>query len=161
MIDRFPITKKGYEKLEEEIKKIKNQDRPAVIQEIANARDHGDLSENAEYSAAREEQSRLEGRLLELEARKSRAQVIDTKYTDQVVRFGSTVTLKDIDTDEQIIYHLAGEYEADISKNIISIMAPIARALISKKTGDYVVVNTPTSSKEYEVLKVDYQEFEV
>lgn len=158
----FPITKKGHEKLTQEIRTLKHVDRPAVIEAIADAREFGDLSENAEYHAAREKQSMIEGRILDLEDKVARADIIDvTKLSGDIIKFGATVRLIDEDTEEEVSYIIVGEYEADISKKRISIASPIAKALIGKKTQDLVEVITPRGSKSYEVLDVKYQEIDL
>jgi len=159
---KFPITQKGYEKLEQEIKQLKYTDRPAIIEAIATAREFGDLSENAEYHAAREKQGFIEGRILDLEDKFSRADIIDvSKLSDDSVKFGATVELIDDDTEEQCVYHVVGEYEADIAKSRISTQSPLARALIGKKVGDIVDVSTPKGSKTYEITKISFQELEL
>lgn len=159
-MSKFPITKSAYVKLEQEIKKLKAEDRPSIIKEISTAREKGDLSENAEYHAAREKQSFIEGRIMELEDKMARSEVIDiSKLSGGQVKFGATVTLIDEDTDEEVEYIIVGEYEADISKRRISIISPIARALIGKSIGDLVEVNTPRGTKAYEILSVLFKEF--
>jgi transcription elongation factor GreA len=159
---KFPITQKGYEKLEQEIKLLKYQERPKIIEDIAKAREFGDLSENAEYHAAREKQSFVEGRILDLEDKLARAEVIDiAKLSGGTVKFGATVKLVDDATDEEVEYLIVGEYEADISKKRISIVSPLARSLIGKSVGDVVEVRTPGGSKTYEILTVKYQEFAI
>jgi len=158
----FPITKKGHEKLTQEIKTLKHVDRPAVIEAIADAREFGDLSENAEYHAAREKQSMIEGRILDLEDKVARSDIIDvSKLSGDTIKFGATVSLIDEDTDDEVSYVIVGEYEADISKKRISIASPIAKALIGKKIKDLVEVITPRGSKSYEVLDVKYQEIDL
>jgi transcription elongation factor GreA len=158
-MSKFPITKQGYEKLEQEIKHLKHVERPQVIQAIAEAREFGDLSENAEYHAAREKQSFIEGRIIDLEDKMARADIIDiAKLTGPVIKFGATVTLLDDDIEEEITYRIVGEYEANITKKLVSIASPIARALIGKTKGDFVEVSTPKGSKSYEVLDVKYSE---
>ena len=157
-MDKVPITSTAYGRLEVEIKQLKTVERPSVIQQIAEAREHGDLSENAEYHAAREKQSFLEGRISELEDILARAEVIDiTKLSGDRIKFGATVTLVDEDTDEEAKYQIVGEYEADINANLISISSPLARALIGKAVEDSVEVRTPKGEKYYEVLKVEYK----
>ncbi len=151
------MTKAGNDRLEAELKNLKSEERPAIIKAIATAREHGDLSENAEYHAAREKQSFTEGRISELEAVLSRADVIDpSTLSGDVIRFGATVLVVDEDTDEEATYQLIGSHEADISQGRLSITAPLARALIGKTLGDSVEVQAPGGSKSYEVLKVDY-----
>jgi transcription elongation factor GreA len=159
---KFPITQKGYEKLEQEIKQLKYTDRPAIIEAIATAREFGDLSENAEYHAAREKQSFMEGRILDLEDKFSRADVIDiSKLSNDSVKFGAAVELIDDDTEEECIYHIVGEYEADISKRRISTKSPLAKALIGKKVGDVADVYTPKGSKTYEITNILLKELEL
>jgi transcription elongation factor GreA len=159
---KFPITKKGHEKLIQEIRALKHVDRPAVIEAIAAAREFGDLSENAEYHAAREKQSMIEGRILDLEDKTARAEVIDiSKLSGSTIKFGATVALVDEDTEEEVTYIIVGEYEADISKKRVSIASPIAKALIGKTQGDLVEVITPKAPKSYEVLSVKYEDFEL
>ncbi len=157
-MEKFPITPDGFTRLEAELKNLKSVDRPSVIAAISEARAHGDLSENAEYSAAKEKQSFIEGRIAELEARMSRADVIDIKsLKNDTIKFGATVRLADEDSGEESTYQIVGEYEADIRQNQISITAPLARALIGKKLGDSVEVKTPKGGKSYEVLKIEHK----
>ena len=157
MMQKFPMTADGYARLEAELKHLKNVARPEVINAIAEAREHGDLSENAEYHAARERQSFIEGRVAELEDKVARAQVIDvSKLSGKVVKFGATVTIVDEDTDEKMTYQLVGEDEADVKQGRIAITSPIARAIIGKTVGDSVEVMTPKGTRGYEVLKVKY-----
>ena len=152
------MTPEGLARLEDERRRLKNDERPAVIRAIAEAREHGDLSENAEYHAARERQGFIEGRLAELDAIISRAEAIDTsKFSGDIVRFGATVMLADMDTDEESNYRLVGSHEADIAKGRISVTSPLGRALIGKTIGDTVEVTTPRGSKAYEVVKVSYR----
>lgn len=159
---KFPITKKGLEKLEQEIKYLKHVERPNIIQAIATAREFGDLSENAEYHAARERQSFVEGRIIELEDKLARAEVIDiAKLSGKNVKFGATVTLIDDETDEELVYQIVGEYEADLAKKRISIMSPIAKALIGKTIGDIVEVVTPKGAKSYEIIDVEYMDIQI
>lgn len=161
-MDKFPISQKGYDRLEKEIKHLKTVERPAIIEAIATAREFGDLSENAEYHAAREKQSFIEGRILDLEDKFSRADIIDyTKFEGQQVKFGATVKLVDDETEEESTYLVIGEYEADISKGRISIMSPIAKALIGKSVGDLVEVVTPKGTKNYEILEVKFVNFDL
>ncbi len=155
-MDKIPLTKPGFAKLDAELKKLKSQDRPAVIRAIAEAREHGDLSENAEYHAAREQQSHIEGRVKELESIIGRADVIDTSRMSGSVKFGATVTLVDCDTDVEKTYQLVGEAEADIEAGLLNIKSPIARALIGKEEGDVAEVKTPGGVKDYEILSVKY-----
>ncbi len=157
-MEKYPITAAGFTRMEAELKNLKSVERPAVIQAIAEARAHGDLSENAEYSAAREKQGFIEGRIAELEAMVSRAEVIDVaSLKSDTVKFGATVKLADEETDEEVTYQIVGDYEADIKLGRISLSAPIARAMIGKKKGDSIEVHTPRGTKHYEVLKVQYQ----
>jgi transcription elongation factor GreA len=152
------MTTDGYNRLEEELKHLKHVERPGVIKAIAEARDHGDLSENAEYHAARERQSFIEGRVAELEDKIARAEVIDiSKLSGKQVMFGATVTLVDEDTDEKSSYQIVGPDEADINKKRLSITSPLARALIGKTTGDNVEVTTPNGSKSYEIVRVAFK----
>jgi len=157
-MNKVPMTMDGFLRLEEELKHLKSVERPAVIRAIAEARDHGDLSENAEYHAARERQSFIEGRVAELEDKIARAEVIDvSKLSGSIVRFGATVTLVDEDTDEKVTYQIVGADEGDIAKGLLSITAPLARALIGKTKGDSVEVSTPGGSKAYEITRVVYK----
>ncbi len=152
------MTVDGYARLEAELKTLKSVERPAVIRAIAEARDHGDLSENAEYHAARERQSFIEGRVAELEDKISRAEVIDvSKLSGKAIKFGARVTLADQDTDEESTYQIVGAEEADIDKGRLSVTSPLARALIGKQTGDSIEVTTPRGSKAYEIIKVRYR----
>jgi transcription elongation factor GreA len=156
-MDKFPMTAGGYIALEEELKRRQQIERPRIIQAIAEARSHGDLSENAEYHSAKEAQSLNEGRVAELEDKLSRAEVIDvSKLSGTTVMFGATVTLVDEDTEEQKTYQIVGENEADVKAGRVSITSPTARALIGKKVGDSVEVNTPGGGKSYEILKVAF-----
>ncbi|WP_323738884.1 transcription elongation factor GreA [Candidatus Trichorickettsia mobilis] len=162
MMVKFPITKKGFEKLEQEIKYLKHIERHKIIAEIAIAREFGDLSENAEYHAAREKQSFVEGRIIDLEDKMARAEIIDiTKLSGDTIKFGATIQLIDDETEEEVLYHIVGEYEADITKKMISIASPIARALIGKAVGDIVEVTTPKGAKSYEVVAVQYRDLEI
>lgn len=151
------MTRAGYERLLEEIKELKSVERPAVIRAIAEAREHGDLSENAEYHAARERQGFIEGRLAEIEDKISRAEVIDVSKLDgDMVKFGATVTLADEDTDEEITYQIVGQDESDIKQGRLSIGAPLARGLIGKSEGDVVEVVTPNGSRSYEIVGIKF-----
>lgn len=155
---KIPMTADGYSRLQEELKRLKTIDRPAIIRAIAEARDHGDLSENAEYHAARERQSFIEGRVMELEDKIARAEVIDvSKLSGSVVKFGATVTLADEETDEEAVYQIVGEDEADISLGRLSVTSPLARALIGKSIGESVEVTTPRGARAYEVVTVDFR----
>jgi len=158
MTDRVPMTKQGHQKLEEELRQLKNVERHAIVKAIAEAREHGDLSENAEYHAARERQSFVEGRIQELEGKLGRAEIIDVvSFTGSVIRFGATVTLIDNDSEEETTYQIVGEDESNIKARLLSINAPLARALINKTIGDTVEVATPKGAKGYEVTKVVYR----
>ncbi len=152
------MTAQGWASLEEELKHLKSVARPEVIRAIAEAREHGDLSENAEYHAARERQSFIEGRVAELEDKMARAEVIDiATLSGDTVKFGATVTLVDEDTDEKIRYQLVGELEADVKGGRLAITAPLARAIIGKQVGDSVEVNTPKGEKGYEIISIAYK----
>ncbi len=157
-MSKVPITAAGVAKLEEELKQLKNVDRPKVIKAIAVAREHGDLKENAEYHAAREQQSFIEGRIAEIESKLANAQVIDVTKLDAggKVVFGATVELADEETGQEVTYQIVGDDEANIEEGKISINSPIARALISKQEGDIAKVNAPGGVKEYEVIAVKY-----
>jgi len=158
MTDKVPMTKAGYVRLEDELRKLKNVERHAIVKAIAEAREHGDLSENAEYHAARERQSFVEGRIQELEDKIGRAELIDVaSLSGNVIKFGASVTLIDDDTEEEITYQIVGEDESDVKKGLLSITSPLARALINKTIGDTVEVVTPKGGKGYKVLKVSYR----
>jgi transcription elongation factor GreA len=157
-MEKIPMTADGYARLEAELKHLKSAERPAVIRAIAEARDHGDLSENAEYHAARERQSFIEGRVAELEDKIARAEIIDvSKLSGKAIKFGAKVTLADEDTDEESTYQIVGAEEADIDKGRLSVTSPLARALIGKQTGDSIEVTTPRGSKAYEIIRVRYR----
>ncbi len=156
-MEKFPLTKVGYLALEEELKHLKAVDRPNIIAAISEARAQGDLSENAEYSAAKEKQSFIEGRIQDLEAVLSRAQIIDVaNIKTDVIRFGATVQIVDEDTDEEQQYQIVGDYEADIEKNKISLSSPLAKALIGKEVGDVAEYTAPSGKKSFEVLDIQY-----
>lgn len=158
-MNKVPITVEGAEKLREELKKLKNEDRPRIIKAIAEAREHGDLKENAEYHAAREEQGLAEARVRDIEAQLSNAQIIDIKSvtpSDKVI-FGVTVVLYDVDTEKEVKYKIVGDDEADISAGMLSVSAPIARAIIGKRQGDEVDIKTPGGAKSYEIVEVLYR----
>lgn len=156
-MEKIPMTAAGYAALEAELKRRQQEERPRIIQAIAEARSHGDLSENAEYHSAKESQSLNEGRIADLEDKLSRAEVIDVaKLSGGTIKFGATVTLVDEDTDAKKIYQIVGESEADVKSGKISITSPIARALIGKKVGDSVEVNAPGGGKSYEILKIAF-----
>ena len=157
MADKVPMTSVGYDQLNEELKKLKFEDRPAIVAAIEEARGHGDLSENAEYQTAREKQSFIEGRIQDLEAALSRAQVIDPKtLSGDAVLFGATVDVSDLDTDQKQTYQIVGQYEANLEKGLISYISPLAKALIGKEKGDIVEVQTPKGTKSYEVLAIRF-----
>jgi transcription elongation factor GreA len=156
-MEKVPMTSGGHEALSNEVQRLKGPERQRIIQAISEARAHGDLSENAEYHAAKEQQSHNEGRILELEDMLSRAEVINiTALSGNSVKFGATVKLVDEDTDVEVTYQIVGEYEANVEAGKISIASPIARALIGKELGDSVEVNTPGGGKSYEILSVKY-----
>ena len=157
-MERVPMTADGYARLGAELKRLKTEERPSIIKAISAAREHGDLSENAEYHAARERQSFVEGRVRELEDKMSRAEVIDvSKLSGKQIKFGATVTLADEETDEKKTYQLVGADEADVNNGRLSITSPVARALIGRAIGDSVHVNTPNGSRSYEVMKINYR----
>ncbi len=152
------MTAEGYRALDDQLKQLKSVERPSVIAAISEAREHGDLSENAEYHAAKERQGWIEGQIAEIEDKISRAQVIDvSKLSGDQVKFGATVTVVDEDTEEEGTYQIVGEHEADVKAGKISVASPIARAMISKEVGDVVEVNTPGGVKAYEILKVEWK----
>ncbi len=155
-MEKIPMTAGGHTALEVELKHLKSVERPAIIRAIAEAREHGDLSENAEYHSAKEKQSFIEGRIKELEGILSLAEVIDPRKLSGPIKFGATVTLVDEDTDEEKTYQIVGEHEASIEKGLLNIKSPIARALIGKEAGDSVEVRTPGGERSYEVVKVSY-----
>ncbi len=150
------MTRGGYSALDEELRQLKSAERPAVIRAIAEAREHGDLSENAEYHAARERQSFIEGRIKELESILSRAEVIDPGRLSGSVKFGATVTILDEETEERHTYQIVGEAEASIEAGLLNIRSPLARALIGKDEGDLVEVRTPGGSRSYEIVSIRY-----
>ena len=153
---RPPITQRGADRLREELRVLKSEKRPEVIAAIAEAREHGDLSENAEYHAAREQQSHIEGRIAELEGIIGRADVIDVARMSGPIKFGATVKLVDEDTEQERTYQIVGEAEADIENGLLNVKSPLARALIGKEAGDSVEVKTPGGVKDYEILDVRY-----
>ncbi|MGE0828600.1 MAG: transcription elongation factor GreA [Hyphomonadaceae bacterium] len=156
-MEKVPMTAEGYSALDQELKRLKTEERPAVIHAIAEARSHGDLSENAEYHAAKERQSFIEGRVAELEDKIARAQVIDvSRLSGGTVKFGATVQLLDEDTNKKASYKIVGEDEADVKAGKISVSSPIARALIGKEEGDVVEVAAPGGAKSYEILKIKW-----
>ena len=155
-MEKIPFTPQGLETIKQELAHLKGSERRDVIRAIAEAREHGDLSENAEYHAARERQSFIEGRISELEDVTSRAEVIDAaKLTGEKVTFGTTVSVADEDTDEESVFHIVGPYEADINRGLVSTSSPIARGLIGKSVGDSAEVQTPGGIKSYEILSID------
>ena len=157
-MNKIPMTSAGFNRLQEELKRLKTIDRPAIIRAISEAREQGDIAENAEYHAARERQGFIEGRVMELEDKIARAEVIDvSKLSGKVIKFGATVTLEDEETEEKTVYQIVGEDEADISKGRLSVTSPVARALISKTIGDNVEVSTPRGARSYEIVKVQYK----
>ncbi len=157
MEKKIPMTQQGYNKLEEELRHLKNVERPTVIKAIADAREHGDLSENAEYHAARERQGFIEGRISELEDKTSRADIIDpSKISGDQVKFGATVTLLDEDTGETVTYQVVGSDESDIKQGFLSITSPLARALIGKSVDNSIEVITPSGSKAYSIKKIEF-----
>ncbi|MYG50789.1 MAG: transcription elongation factor GreA [Rhodospirillaceae bacterium] len=156
-MDKVPMTERGYGMLQDEMRRLKSVERPAVINALEEARTHGDLSENAEYHAAKERQAFIEGRLIELEDKVRRAQVIDPRsLSGDVVRLGATVMLADEDTDEESTYQIVGEDEGDIGNGLLSLTSPLARAMIGRETGDSIEVTAPGGSKAYEIMKVRY-----
>ena len=157
MSEKVHLTKKGYERLQAEFANLKSVERPNIIQAISDARKHGDLSENAEYHTAKERQGMIEGRIKELEHKLSRADVIDvSKMSGSKIKFGATVHLVDVDTDKEIIYQIVGADESSVEDGLLSVKAPLAKALIGKEQGDEVHVNTPNGAKIFEVQKVEY-----
>ncbi|AUH32742.1 transcription elongation factor GreA [Paracoccus tegillarcae] len=156
-MEKIPMTRNGHQALDSELAKLKSDERPAVIRAIAEAREHGDLSENAEYHAAREKQGFIEGRIKELEAVLSRAEVIDPSKFTGSIKFGARVTLVDEDTDEEKTYQIVGEPEADIERGMLNLRSPLARALIGKEEGDSVDVTTPGGLRSYEILSIRYE----
>ncbi len=155
-MEKIPLTKQGFAKLDAELKHLKSEARPNVIRAIAEAREHGDLSENAEYHAAREQQSHIEGRVAELEGILGRANVIDTSRLSGAIKFGATIKIVDEETDEEKAYQIVGEAEADIENGRLNIKSPLARALIGKEVGDSVEVKTPGGVRDYEILDIQY-----
>ena len=157
MTEKYPMTKDGLQKLKSELENLKNIERPKIIKAISEAREHGDLSENAEYHAAREKQSFIEGKISELENKISRAEVIDTSSFDNSrVAFGATVEITDLSNEKKHIYKIVGVDEADIEKNLISISAPLCKAMINKTIDDIIEVNTPNGVKEYQINSISF-----
>ena len=156
-MEKVPMTAEGHHALDEELKRLKTVERPNVVAAIAEARAHGDLSENAEYHAAKDRQAWIEGRIAEIEDKMARAQIIDvSKLSGKQVKFGATVSVVDEDTEEKARYQIVGEHEADVKSGKVSITSPTGRALIGKKAGDTVEVNTPGGGKSYEIVKVAF-----
>jgi transcription elongation factor GreA len=156
-MDKIPLTRAGFDKLDAELKHLKSVERPAIIRAISEAREHGDLSENAEYHSAKEKQSFIEGRVKELEGVISLADVIDPTKLSGTVKFGATVALVDEDTDEEKTYQIVGEYEAEIESGKLNMKSPLARALIGKDEGDSVEVRTPGGVRSYEILSITFK----
>jgi transcription elongation factor GreA len=157
-MEKVPMTIEGFQKLEAELHRLKVEERPRIIQQIADARSHGDLSENSEYHAAKEAQGLNEAKVLEIEDKLSRADIVDTtKLSGDTVKFGATVTLEDEDSGEKVKYKIVGEVEAAVRDGKISITSPIARALIGKAKGDSAEVTTPKGARSYEILKIEYK----
>jgi transcription elongation factor GreA len=160
--DSIPMTKGGADAIKRELKRLKSVERPRIVQEISVARDHGDLSENAEYHAAKEKQSHVEGRIQMLEDRLARAEIIDvSRLAGERVVFGATVKLQDTDSGQSTQYTIVGEMEADLKKGRISITSPIARGLIGREVGDSVRIRTPGGEREYEILELNFAEYTV
>jgi transcription elongation factor GreA len=156
-MEKIPMTRAGFAALDEELRKLKAEERPAVIRAIAEAREHGDLSENAEYHAARERQGFIEGRIKELESIIGRAEVIDPARLSGSVKFGATITIIDAETEAKLTFQIVGEVEADIDRGLLNIRSPLARALIGRDEGDSVEVRTPGGEKSYEIVSVRYR----
>ena len=156
-MDKIPMTRSGFQSLEAELTELKSKERPAIIRQIAEAREHGDLSENAEYHAAREKQGFIEGRIKELESILSRSEVIDAAKLSGSVKFGATVDLIDEDTEEERTYQIVGEAEADIERGLLNLRSPLARALIGKDEGDSVDVTTPGGVRSYEIVAIRFE----
>ena len=155
-MEKIPMTPGGFKSLDSELKKLKSVERPAIIKAIAEAREHGDLSENAEYHSAREKQSFIEGRIKELEASLSKAEVIDPKTLSGSIKFGATISLLDDENEKKQTFQIVGSTEADIENGLLNIQSPLARALIGKEIGDSVEVKTPGGTRDYEILDVKY-----
>ena len=156
-MNKIPVTRQGYEKMNEELAHLKTTERPNIIQAIATAREHGDLSENAEYSAAREKQSFIEGRILELEHKISRAEIINpSEVVSNIIQFGATVTLED-DSESHVTYQIVGEVEADVENGKININSPLAKAMLGKKQGDFFTLSTISGHHEYEIITIQYK----
>jgi transcription elongation factor GreA len=157
-MEKVPMTVEGFQKLEAELHRLKAEERPRIIQQISDAREHGDLSENAEYHAAKEAQGLNEAKVAELEDKLGRAEVIDpSKLSGTTVKFGATLTLSDEDSGDKVKYMIVGEHEADVKNGKISVNSPIARALIGKSKGDSAEVTTPRGARSYEILKIEFK----
>lgn len=157
MTERIPMTPQGYAKLEQDLRRFKTEERRKIVKEIEEARAHGDISENAEFHAAKERQSHIEGRIVELEDKLARAQVIDpTAQSGDAVRFGATVVVVDVETNEEIEYTLVGEDESDVSRGLISVTSPVARALLGKRLDDSVKVRVPRGTREFEIREIRF-----
>ena len=156
-MNKIPMTANGYENLQSELKKLLNEDRPNIIEAIAEARSHGDLSENAEYQYAKEQQSLIEGKIVDLESAISRAEIIDVKSLEgDDIKFGATVQIEDDDSGEIVTYQIVGEYESDIKNNKLSVSSPLAKGLISKSVGDVVEINSPKGQKSFTIKSIKY-----
>ena len=156
-MNKIPMTANGYDNLQKELKKLLNEDRPNIIEAIAEARSHGDLSENAEYQYAKEQQSLIEGKIADLESAVSRAEVIDVKSLEgDDIKFGATVEIEDDDSGESVTYQIVGEYESDIKNNKLSVNSPLAKGLINKAIDDVVEINSPKGQKSYTIKSVKY-----
>ena len=156
-MNKIPMTASGYENIQKELKKLLNEDRPSIIAAIAEARSHGDLSENAEYQYAKEQQSLIEGKIADLESAISRAEVIDVKSLEgNDIKFGATIEIEDDDIGEVVKYQIVGEYESDIKNNKLSVSSPLARGLINKKVDDIVEINSPKGQKSFTIKSVKY-----
>jgi transcription elongation factor GreA len=155
-MDKIPLTKSGFDKLDSELRHLKSKERPSVIKAISEAREHGDLSENAEYHAAREKQSFIEGRIKDLEGTISLAEIIDVSKLSGPIKFGATVEIIDEESEESKTYQIVGEAEADIENNLLNMRSPLARALITKEEGDSVEVTTPGGKRSFEIIKIEY-----
>ncbi|WP_162300797.1 transcription elongation factor GreA [Alkalilacustris brevis] len=156
-MEKIPMTREGFNAIDDELRELKSVQRPGIIRAIAEAREHGDLSENAEYHAAREKQSFIEGRIRELESIIGRAEVIDPARMSGSIKFGATVTIIDEETEEKHTYKIVGEVEANIEQGLLNIKAPLARALIGKDEGDSIEVRTPRGERSYEVVNIEYR----
>ena len=156
-MNKIPMTAEGYTKLQDELKKLTSEDRPKIIEAIAEARSHGDLSENAEYQYAKEQQSLIEGRIIDLESAISKAEVIDVKSVEgDDIKFGATVEIEDDDSSEIVRYQIVGDYESDIKNNKLSVSSPLARGLINKSIDDVVEINSPKGQKSYTIKSIKY-----